>query len=268
MPTKGPCVMIPRIRSFRGWLHSWSITENPWDLALVFVGLKKRATLRGRGPLSGENFPIREDQFGEFPNAFLRTVLSSHGAVIQRISADQYFLTLPNGLGLFAQADMLSLVEIYVNDAYKVESLDLAGQTCIDVGAYIGDSALQMALRGSKVFAFEPSEDCFVLARRNVEINNMGDRIVLLNYAADTDSMNELIRAHHLDKIALVKMDCEGCEFSIFSAPDLSWLEPVQRIAMEYHANPSSVMRLLREHGFSVKRRGNLRGGYLWAARD
>ena len=52
-----------------------------------------------------------------------------------------------------------------------------------------------------------------------------------------------------------VKMDCEGCETEAFK--DLSWLQRVDRVSMEWHNHDGDVFRdILIEHGFEVEIEG------------
>ena len=56
---------------------------------------------------------------------------------------------------------------------------DLTGKVVVDVGAYVGDSALAFARRGATVHAFEPSVTFCGFIRRNVEVNGFAGKIRL-----------------------------------------------------------------------------------------
>jgi len=55
----------------------------------------------------------------------------------------------------------------------------------IDIGAYIGDTALYFIHRGArKVYVFEPVEKFYRYLLRNIARNNLEDRIIAFNYGA------------------------------------------------------------------------------------
>jgi len=118
----------------------------------------------------------------------------------------------------------------------------------VDVGAYSGVYSLTAALAGPRVLvtAFEPNPEMFALARRNVDVNGLSDRIALLPVAlSDVDGTSHLylepvrggtsaasligsgdrfvdVRVSTLDgmlgsvAVDLVKIDVEGGEAAAF----------------------------------------------------
>jgi len=62
------------------------------------------------------------------------------------------------------------------------EQLDVKGKVVIDVGAYIGDSAIYFALKGArKVIAIEPHPGAFAEMLDNTKLNNMESVIIPIN---------------------------------------------------------------------------------------
>ena len=60
--------------------------------------------------------------------------------------------------------------------------LDVKAKDVIDVGAYIGDSAIYFALRCAKhVYAFEPYPYSYNIAMKNIKLNHLENKITLLN---------------------------------------------------------------------------------------
>jgi FkbM family methyltransferase len=74
-------------------------------------------------------------------------------------------------------------------------------------------------------------------------------------------SVPQLMAAHKIDHISLLKMDIEGGEFAVLATgEDLLWLECVRQIALEVHpafGDASTLIERLRERGFSVDLRDN-----------
>lgn len=78
----------------------------------------------------------------------------------------------------FIEPINFSLYETFVLEQYNTE---IQGDV-IDIGANIGDSAIYFALKGaSHIYAFEPLPSIYRIALQNVKINNLDDRITLIN---------------------------------------------------------------------------------------
>ena len=119
-------------------------------------------------------------------------------------------------------------------------SLEVENEIVIDIGANIGDSTIYFALNNAKkVIALEPYPYPYNIALKNIKINNLEDRIILLNAGCGQDgtikvnpelgntlgsdlksfndgidikimSLKTLLNDYNIDK-AILKMDCEGC---------------------------------------------------------
>lgn len=141
----------------------------------------------------------------------------------------------------------------------------------VDVGGYIGDFALYAVkyLGAARVVAYEPTEENFAMLRRNVELNGYGDRITTVKKAVGASgetvlnvqkrggdevhvsaywypgaepralpsvSLAELLDAHGLDSVDLLKVDCEGGEYDIFPDTPDAVFDRIDNIVFEYHA--------------------------------
>lgn len=174
--------------------------------------------------------------------------------------------------------DAALVVGIVIDDEYGLGQLpDLTG-TVIDIGAHVGSVALSLARdHDVRVIAVEPvAENCAVL-RRNIEYNDLGDRVTVIEAAAaapgskvvdvlwdyrtagaepeayvkdsryianiydaagsDADShrvpavsLDTLMKG--IDRIALLKIDCEGCEWGFLRSKRVA---DVDLIVGEYH---------------------------------
>lgn len=164
----------------------------------------------------------------------------------------------------------------------EYSSLDVSGQNVIDVGANIGDSAIYFAAMGAKhVYALEPFPSSFEYAKKNVEINNLGEKITIINAGlSDADGeiaidpafentpMHQMrssqsgirvpvlslgtLMANYEVTDAVLKMDCEGFEYPsiLSSSPEL--LQRFRRIQIEYHYGPDKLVDKLRKSDFRV----------------
>jgi FkbM family methyltransferase len=76
----------------------------------------------------------------------------------------------------------------------------------IDIGAYIGDTALYFIHRGAKrVYAFEPVEKLYIYLLRNVARNSLEDKVIAFNYGAWFK--NSTIKANMENASTSSKMD-------------------------------------------------------------
>ncbi|XDF44308.1 FkbM family methyltransferase [Saccharolobus solfataricus] len=184
----------------------------------------------------------------------------------------------------FIEPINFSLSETFVLEQYNTE---IQGDV-IDIGANIGDSAIYFALKGaSHVYAFEPLPSIYRIALQNVKINNLDDRITLINAGVASnegkvkvpssigieksrefsikdqgDVEVPLISFRDVLKMAkdpyLLKMDCEGCEADILLNVDSL---PFEKIFVESHPPKSKVphKKLLSKLGelkYKCKERG------------
>jgi FkbM family methyltransferase len=172
------------------------------------------------------------------------------------------------------------LADVFALREYS--SLDVSGQNVIDIGTNIGDSAIYFVAMGAKHFyAFEPFPSSFEYAKKNVEINNLGEKITIINAGlSDADdeiaidpafentpmhqmtsfrsgkrvpvsSLGTLMDNYRITD-AVLKMDCEGFEYPsiLSSSPEL--LQRFRRVQIEYHYGPDKLIDKLRQSGFTV----------------
>jgi FkbM family methyltransferase len=100
-------------------------------------------------------------------------------------------------------SDFLVLEEIYLEKLYDG---DYRGSFVIDIGGYIGETALFFAQRGAKrVFCVEPSPDNLRLLERNISQSSFKDKIVVVRAAIlDKDGViefymdNQSYHSHHV----------------------------------------------------------------------
>ncbi len=206
-------------------------------------------------------------------------------------------------------SDSQILWDIFVNRPYTIpETAIRPGDTVVDVGAHAGIFACWAARAAGdvRVYAYEPSPESFRYLEHNVRANAL-DNVRCLNLGvSDREGSARLYRSgrdtgshslfpreglHHpsdfsevrlttlesalhdngIERIDLLKLDCEGAEFGILfgASPDL--LRRVRRIAAECHfKHVPHTREELAEHlshqGFRT--RSSPRGSVLWAWRE
>ncbi len=153
----------------------------------------------------------------------------------------------------------------------------------VDIGANIGDSATSFAIEGTKkVVAIEPYPYSYKWALENIKLNNLEDKIEILNAGYGQHGVIEindkisnigtvleateggkrvnllslddifLNYINHLEGQLLLKMDCEGCEYNILKESD-DVLRKFNRMVIEYHNGYKDIKTKLEGAGFNVK---------------
>ena len=161
-------------------------------------------------------------------------------------------------------ADMATIDQFLIGP-YMPASTGAPPLTIVDLGANIGLATryLKHSFPSAKVIAIEPDSENFDLLQKNLEglsgcyavkaaawpvdgwvdLERDGLRHSAFRTKATMDSKGSiealsitgLMRRFGIDRIGLLKIDIEGAEMEIFSAEDLSWLDRVDRIAIELH---------------------------------
>ena len=179
-----------------------------------------------------------------------------------------------------------------------------AGKVVIDIGANIGDSAIYFASRlADRVIGLEPFPQTYELAKHNVHINNLDETITILNLAIASDerivfvdsdakdtagktplktiyspsdknwtsvptiTLDKLFDLYKLSE-AILKIDCEGCEFEVIPTLNSEISAKIPCIIMEYHADPNSIIEKLQSLGYKVSTKKSGKGGILLAKKS
>lgn len=143
-----------------------------------------------------------------------------------------------------------------------------------------------------KVIALEPFPESYELGKYNIKINNLDNKVILLPYAltnyegyvdfiissdnpnantvspstqvmglgikfdqkikVPTTTLASLIQKYNIDKVYLLKMDCEGCEYAILRDLPAEVLNKIENIILEFHDYPQDLPDILRKAGFNV----------------
>jgi FkbM family methyltransferase len=273
------------------WGALKSLTPRPLAAFFSLLSGKDRYFLR----LSPENAPVA---LRISPVNFISLLyLAKLGYRPISIDPDTHTLLMPMGSGITIllradkSGDIAILKELLVDRDYGDS---FQGYKIIDVGAYIGETALFFCSRGAQaVVAVEPAPDNAAIARDNIARSPYADRISLLTVAvAATDgempfyldegnpqmhallptsdnqayfkakgtvmvpvwSFERLMAETGWAEIDLVKLDCEGAEFPILLETRAEVLRRVKRWVIEYHAAPQLLEERLRSLGYQVER--------------
>lgn len=209
--------------------------------------------------------------------------------------------------------DAWSVKETFLDAFYTRYGVPVEnGWKVVDIGAGIGDFAIYAAWSRPEtvVLAFEPFPGSYRLLAKNLFANHLtnveifqmavwgrdgelqldlssGEPLQIASMTGDHEeghsakitvpamSLQSLMDQQKLDRIDLLKLDCEGAEYEILMKAPASVLENIERIIMEYHdlnetANHKVLSAFLESQGYRVQLTRNFvhdNIGYLYAQR-
>jgi len=176
-----------------------------------------------------------------------------------------------------------TFLEVFYYESYKV--LDVREKIVIDVGAYVGDTTIYFLLKGARrVIAIEPNPTAIRIAAENVKRLGLESRVTLVNAAiggvrrrvlvapnvsltpradlgalvssegvsVDVITLKDVVETYGIDE-AVLKMDCEGCEYESILSEDDSVLKAFKEMIIEYHYGYRNLVKRLKYAGFKVK---------------
>lgn len=168
---------------------------------------------------------------------------------------------------------------VFIDEDYNF--LPVSKRTVIDIGANIADSSIYFAIRGAdKVIAVEPFPKNYEWAQKNIQANNLSDKITLLLAACSNRSGNivvnpetfgghqiltkskegiqipmvtleNILNTYNLNS-AILKMDCEGCEHDVIISSSTEVLQKFTHIQIEYHDGYNDLKKKLEKADFKV----------------
>lgn len=179
--------------------------------------------------------------------------------------------------------------EICLERQYEAASVPIQdGWTVIDIGGGIGEFAIEVAKRfpQARVWVYEPAPDSFDLLQHNIDLNRLSNvqarsyavaaapgqvglqqrsgqgaltRTLEQESAAPVTAvtLDDILVSNGLEHCDFLKIDCEGCEFSVLLTTSVDTLQRVSVICLEYHDRLMSRSHLeLKDHlersGFRV----------------
>jgi FkbM family methyltransferase len=216
-------------------------------------------------------------------------------------------LELRNGLRFSIRAhttDLAVLNEaVFLNPYLASGHVELREDSVVmDVGANLGDFAIQAAARcpRGRVYAVEPMREYSSLLETNKRLNRLSNLEILPVALGDHEgeiklsiagaesgayfngttkaktetarlmTLPQLMRDCGLDRIDLLKMDCEGSEWDILPAA-LSVLPQIRQICLEIHPGrgwtAERLAEWLRACGYEVSYNEPPAKSILWARR-
>lgn len=216
------------------------------------------------------------DDFVQFNQELFSSneVINWQGVKIYNLFSDEYdFIEDP-------------FYEFYYYGHYNSANINYKNRCVIDIGSFIGDTAIYFAKNGAEVYGFEPVKKNFEYAFKLLELNpEIKHKIHFFNYGVSDkpgkltiDSMNstndyrnsqdsyevniltlnDILNEYNI-KPDILKIDCEGCEFNIILNTDLSNFND---IIFEHHTiyvnkDYNLLINKLESQGFEIRKLTN-----------
>jgi len=237
-------------------------------------------TADGYAVLKELNISCKIDESIPFFNLFFETrdnykFFNKNGQIHMEIGGFTFLLDFPYGI--------FELLEVFQDKCYEL--FDVKDKVVVDIGAFIGDSAIYFAGKGAKkIVAYEPNPHIFEIAKKNVQLNNLTNKIQVRQKAVSNEfgvrdfmfitahpgsssihsKLEDAVKfqvntvpfssiTQELRHIDLLKLDCEGAEYEILPAAYREGaLRNVDKIVMEVHGPVEPIIDVLHRAEFKV----------------
>ena len=182
-------------------------------------------------------------------------------------------------------------------------------RTILDIGANMGSFAVYAARSAptARIYCYEPVTRNFDYLQRNIDINSFGERVTAIRCAVAAQrgeidialsesplhsfvissgqfkhervhckTLREVLDEHGLERVDLLKMNCEGAEYEIFDSCSQADFQRIPNIRLEYHVidpekrNGDALARLFERQGYRIDRFTRYRNesGFIWATQQ
>lgn len=223
---------------------------------------------------------------------------------VLRLKRAGFVAEMKDGLRLRIKShsgESFTLFENLIRRDYLTQIALKPGDTVVDIGANIGSFAILAASivgPNGRVYAFEPMPETFERLRENVALNAL-ENVECCRAAVDSESgtinlrvakksafasahdlnadkmtddsvsapcltLERVFENYRIDRIHMLKVDCEGSEYGIFETLSPELAARIDQIAMEIHPINGKSVEVLKQNlqdlGFEV------RPGQIWIA--
>jgi FkbM family methyltransferase len=269
---------------------------------------RMRSIVRYRRTVRGQWYTVRAAANASERMSLVKFIFTQYLAFFGLVKPRDRRVRFRGNIYVFGQtAEFLVLCEFYRDRDYGRNEafLPRVGSNVIDVGANVGLFTIYHAAAGARVLAIEPNEGPYRRLIAAVEANHFGDRVTIIHAAigarrgrsrivappgmtvvgravpveveapieddhVDVLPLDEVVSAHHVATIDLLKIDVESAEMEVLRGANVT-LARTRRVVLEYHSEGllAETRRLLTGAGFSeIRRHDILPGvGMLYMAR-
>jgi tRNA A58 N-methylase Trm61 len=109
---------------------------------------------------------------------------------IEKLNDNEYTITVKDLGKFYIKKDVWPVL-----NQNEYEILDVKDKVVLDIGAYVGDSAIYFIRKGAKkVYAYEAVKDFYEIMLKNIELNNLQDKIIPTNKGIDCNKGENYIK--------------------------------------------------------------------------
>lgn len=210
--------------------------------------------------------------------------------------SDKKTLVTRDGLKLVIRQNQIDagiVREIFLERVY-LRYFKKRNPIIVDIGGYIGDFSIYTArYLNARVIAYEPTTENHQIFKENIALNQLQGQIELVNKAVSSAhevtlnvdkneneihvsaywysdgtkrvipsvTLEEIFEIHQLEKVDLLKIDCEGGEYDILLSAPISLFSHIENLIFEYHKidgyqeKLSNILRKLQGH-YEIREHG------------
>ncbi len=267
-------IKLDSIKSQIRWIR---YIKNFWGYYLVRLGIFKDYMLKFR---DSKNIKFSNDKLQYLLDLRLMIELKKKDFSVSKIK-NKFLLNLNNIKFLVNNlSELYVILENFVENQY--DWLDAKDKKVVDIGANIGDTSVYFSKvkKAKEVIAFEPYPYSYNTAKKNIILNKLKN-VVILNQAVGNKKTNirikksfvntagsdlksfdrgkkvkivtlkDIVKKYKIEN-GILKMDCEGCEYSIILNADKETLRSFDQIMIECHYGYKNIEKRLKYAGFKV----------------
>ena len=201
--------------------------ENWWTCCAIYL-LRKPIEITFRNGFKGSF---------DWASLYKIIYLLENKVVLKQISGDVFEIDIDE---LRLRAPIKYVLEYTQHlDVLYDGNEDYQNKVLVDIGAYIGDTALYFWTKGvSKIICYEPLQEFFIWLNENIKLNGVNAQLYNLgisdhcgtvditypeifgdrSFEIKIRKLNEILKRHR--PIDIIKFECEGCEECILYLSD------------------------------------------------
>lgn len=224
------------IIDFRHYIINWT------DLIFISLNFKKKSNIIFKNGFIFRNFRKKNWRYLHFYLIVFKNKIKVENVgdkIIAKVNS--FNLKLLDSINGIYQ-----IKEVFVQNSY--DKFDYTNKVIIDIGGYIGDTALYFISKGAKkVQVYEVNEEVYKILLENIKLNHLEDKVIAFNKGVSNDYNKKILNITEIkgssgfyenysklmniidrkeielipvkdvlkEQIDILKIDCEGCEYEI-----------------------------------------------------
>jgi len=265
-----------RMKLINGAIKNWS------KFYLLYLGLIKSATLEF---IDGYKITTDRSSFSKALTLaeFYNTIREANNfGIAIRLVGNNVIARINNRELILDKETAPSVIAEVIHQSHGV--FIAKGKDVLDIGAYVGDTSIYYYLYGKArhVYAFEPFPYLYNKGMQLIKMNKLEKFISFFNEGVSGEkgttrilesktnfdkvgvnksntegrlikivSLDEFVKKYNIHN-AFLKVDCEGCEYSIFQKIRRETLQRFDGIHIEYHYGYLDLIKRLKKEGFDI----------------